>query len=90
MLPLTMPTLATLALFSVIFAWSDLLWPLIILQSPENYTLPVAISSLLGTFSTNPRVAYAASVLALIPIVVLFICIARFMTPQMFGGSVKG
>ena len=90
MLPLTMPTLATLALFSVIFAWSDLLWPLVILQSPENYTLPVAINSLLGTFATNPRVAYAASVLALIPIIVVFLAIQRFMKPELFGGSVKG
>jgi putative chitobiose transport system permease protein len=90
MLPLTMPTLATLALFSVIFAWSDLLWSLVILQSPDVYTLPVAINSLLGTFATNPRVAYAASVLALVPIVVLFLCVQRFMRPEMFGGSVKG
>ncbi|MEQ8769737.1 MAG: carbohydrate ABC transporter permease [Phycisphaerales bacterium] len=90
MLPLTRPTLATLALFSVIFAWSDLLWPLVILQSPEQYTLPVAINGLLGTFSTNPRVAYAASVLALVPIVVVFLAVQRFMSPNMFAGSVKG
>jgi putative chitobiose transport system permease protein len=90
MLPLTAPTLATLALFSVIFAWSDLLWPLVILQSPERYTLPVAINGLLGTFATNPRVAYAASVLALLPIVVVFIACQRWMRPEMFGGAVKG
>src|SRR5690606_20821497 len=60
MLPLAAPTLATLALFSIIGAWSDLLWPLVILNFDHNFTLPVAINSLLGTFSTNPRVAYAA------------------------------
>lgn len=90
MLPLIAPTLATLALFSVIFAWSDLLWSLVILQSPERYTLPVAINGLLGTFATNPRPAYAASVLALVPIVVVFVCVQRFMRPELFGGSVKG
>ena len=90
MLPLAMPTLATLAIFSVIFAWSDLLWSLVILQSPERYTLPVAINGLLGTFATNPRVAYAASVLALVPIVVVFLAAQRCMTPQAFAGSVKG
>ena len=74
----------------MIFAWSDLLWPLIILQSPEQYTLPVAINGLLGTFSTNPRVAYAASVLALVPIVVVFLAAQRLMSPNMFAGSVKG
>lgn len=89
MLPLAAPTLATLALFSIIFAWSDLLWPLVILQSDHKLTLPVAINNLLGLFATNPRVAYAASVLALVPIVVFFVAIQRFLTPQMFAGAVK-
>lgn len=90
MLPLTLPSLATLAVFSVIFAWSDLLWPLVIVQSPERYTLPVAINGLLGTFATNPRVAYAAAALALVPIVVVFLAAQRAMTPEVFSGSVKG
>lgn len=89
-LPLAMPTLATLALFSIIGAWSDLLWPLVILQSEDNFTLPVAINRLLGTFATNPRVAYAGSVLALVPIIVFFLCMHRFMRPGLFSGAVKG
>ncbi len=90
MLPLTAPTLATLALFSIIGAWSDLLWPLIVLQSQDNITLPVAVNALLGTFSTNTRAAYAGAVLALIPIILIFILLQRFMKPEMFGGAVKG
>ncbi len=90
MLPLTAPTLATLALFSVIGAWSDLLWPLIVIQSQDKMTLPVAVNALLGTFSTNIRAAYAGAVMALLPIVVIFILMQRFMKPEMFGGAVKG
>jgi putative chitobiose transport system permease protein len=89
MLPLAAPTLATLALFNIIFAWSDLLWPLVILQSDDKLTLPVAINRLMGLFATNPRVAYAASVLALVPIVAFFFAIQRFLTPQLFAGAVK-
>lgn len=89
MLPLAAPTLATLALFNIIFAWSDLLWPLIVLQSDEKMTLPVAINRLLGLFATNPRVAYAASVLALAPIVLFCFAIQRYLTPQLFAGAVK-
>ena len=89
MLPLAAPTLATLALFNIIFAWSDLLWPLVILQSDDKLTLPVAINRLMGLFATNPRVAYAASVLALAPIVLFFFAIQRFLTPQLFAGAVK-
>lgn len=90
MLPLATPTLALLALFSVIGAWSDLLWPLVILQSENKFTLPVAINRMLGVFATNPRVAYAASVLAIVPIVILFVSVQRWLRPELFGGSVKG
>lgn len=90
MLPLSAPTLATLALFSVIGAWSDLLWPLIVLQDRGNYTLPVAVNELMGMFSTNQRLAYAGSVLALVPIVAAFILSQRWLKPQMLAGSVKG
>lgn len=90
MLPLAGPTLATLAVFSVIAAWSDLLWPLVVLQSESNHTLPVAINRLLGVFATNIRIAYAASVLALIPIIVFFLIAQRFLKAGIFAGAVKG
>jgi putative chitobiose transport system permease protein len=90
MLPLAGPTLATLAVFSVIGAWSDLLWPLVVLKSESNFTLPIRINELLGQFSTNLRLAYAASVLALVPIVVFFVVAQRWLRPSMFAGAVKG
>jgi putative chitobiose transport system permease protein len=90
MLPLAAPTLATLGLFSIIGAWSDLLWPLIVLQSRDAMTLPVAVNALQGTFATNPRAVYAGAVLSLIPILVIFALLQRFMKPEMFGGAVKG
>lgn len=90
MLPLSAPTLATLALFSVIGAWSDLLWPLVVLQSRDRFTLPVAINEMTGQFSTNLRLAYAAAVLALVPIIGVFVAVQRWFRPQLFAGAVKG
>lgn len=90
MLPLARPTLATLALFSVIAAWSDLLWPLIVLQSESKFTLPVSINRLLGVFATNQRYAYAASVMALVPILLAFILSQRWFRTGLFAGAVKG
>lgn len=90
MLPLSAPTLATLALFSMIGAWSELLWPLVVLQSKDNFTLPVAINQLLGEFATNPRMAYAGAVLALIPIIVAFIAAQKWLKSGLFAGAVKG
>jgi putative chitobiose transport system permease protein len=90
MLPLAKPALATLAVFSVIGAWSNLLWPLIVLQSRETHTLPVAINQLLGVFATNVRYAYAASVLAVVPVVLFYIVAQRQLARGILAGAVKG
>ena len=90
MLPLIGPTLATLAVFSVIGAWSNLLWPLIVLQRDSNATLPVAINLLLSVFATNIRFAYAASVTALVPMVVAYLFAQRWLTRGLLAGAVKG
>ena len=90
MLPLARPALATLAVFSAIGAWSNLLWPLIVLQRDSNATLPVAINGLLSVFATNLRFAYAASVLALVPMVVFYLLMQRWLTRGLLAGAVKG
>ncbi|BAM03461.1 carbohydrate ABC transporter permease [Phycisphaera mikurensis] len=90
MLPLTAPTLATLAVFSVIGAWSNLLWPLVVLQSRDTFTLPVALNQLLGVFATNQRFAYAGAVLAVLPVVAFYALASRWLKGGMLGGAVKG
>ncbi len=90
MLPLAKPALATLAVFSVIGAWSNLLWPLIVLQEQHNYTLPVAINQLLGVFATNIRYAYAGSVLAILPVLVFYLAAQRWLIRGLLAGAVKG
>jgi ABC-type glycerol-3-phosphate transport system permease component len=90
MLPLTRPTLATLAVFSVIGAWSNLLWPLIVLEDERKYTLPVAINQLLSVFGDNVRLAYAASLLALIPLLLVYAVTQRWLQRGMLAGAVKG
>lgn len=90
MLPLARPALATLAVFSVIGAWSNLLWPLIVLQDQNNFTLPVAINQLLGVFATNVRYAYAGSVLAIIPVLVFYLLAQRWLIRGLLAGAVKG
>jgi putative chitobiose transport system permease protein len=90
MLPLATPAMATLAVFSIIGSWSSLLWPLIVLQSPENVTLPVRINELLGAFATNVRWFYAASVLALVPMVIMYVVMQRWLQRGLLAGAVKG
>ncbi len=90
MLPLARPALATLAVFSVIGAWSNLLWPLIVLQSQANYTLPVALNQLLGVFATNVRFAYAGSVIAMVPILLFYLLAQKWLVRGLLAGAVKG
>ena len=90
MLPLIRPTLATLAVFSMIGAWSNLLWPLIVLQSESKQTLPVAINQLLSVHADNVRYAYAAAVLALLPMILGYVFAQRWLERGMLAGAVKG
>lgn len=90
MLPLTKPSLATLAIFVFVGSWGDFLWPLIVLKDPDLYTLPVGISYLAGTFSANWRLIAAGSVLSIIPIVLVFVGLQRFFIGGQTAGAVKG
>jgi putative chitobiose transport system permease protein len=89
MLPMTKPALATLSIFTFIGSWGDFLWPLIVLKSPEHFTVQVGLSYMLGTFVDNYRYVAAGAVLAVIPVVVVFIFMQRHFERGLFAGSEK-
>lgn len=89
MLPMTKPALATLAVFTFIGSWGDFLWPLIVLKSPEHFTIQVGLSAMLGTFVDNYRYVAAGSVLAVIPVIIVFIFMQRYFERGVFAGSDK-
>jgi multiple sugar transport system permease protein len=72
-LPISMPAIAALAVFSFMWAWNSFLWPLIVLQSPDKYTLPVGLAMLQSELSTDWPVVMAATVVATLPVVALFL-----------------
>ncbi|MEB3198741.1 MAG: carbohydrate ABC transporter permease [Candidatus Sericytochromatia bacterium] len=90
MLPLSRPALATLAIFTFVGSWGDFLWPLVVLNDPQLYTLPVGVAYLAGTFSANWRLIAAGSVIAVIPIVVFFLLMQRHFIGDATAGAVKG
>lgn len=73
-LPLAGPALATVAIFSFIWSWNDLLTPVLYLDSQENFTLPVGMAAMLSSkFRLAPwNLLMAASILSVLPIIVLF------------------
>jgi putative chitobiose transport system permease protein len=90
MLPSIRPALVTLAIFVFIGSWSDFLWPLIILDRPEYYTLPLGVAKLAGAFSLDWRLIAAGSVISIAPILLFFGVMQRYIVPTDTGSGVKG
>ncbi|NJL21873.1 MAG: carbohydrate ABC transporter permease [Leptolyngbyaceae cyanobacterium SM1_3_5] len=90
MLPSIRPALVTLAIFVFIGSWSDFLWPLLILDRPEYYTLPLGVAKLAGAFSLDWRLIAAGSVISIAPILLFFLVMQRYIVPTEAGSGVKG
>ena len=80
MIPLMTPALATTAIFTFIWTWSDFFTPLIYLTSPESYTVPVALRSFLdSTSGSNWGAMFAMSIISLVPIFLAFLFGQRYL-----------
>lgn len=90
MLPAIRPALITLAIFVFIGAWSDFLWPLIVIQDESLYTLPLGVAKLVGTFSLDWRLVAAGSVISITPVLVLFLFLQKYIVPTDTASGVKG
>ncbi len=90
MIPAVRPAIITLGLFVFIGSWSDFLWPLIVLKSPERFTLPIGVANLAGTFDTDWRLIAAGSILAVLPILLVFVFLQRYIISTDISSGVKG
>jgi multiple sugar transport system permease protein len=89
MLPLTVPALTVVAVFHFIFLWNDFLGPLVYLQDTNATTLPVGLSGFLSRFSRQWSVLMAGSLMALIPVVILFAVAQRYIVRGINLAGVK-
>ncbi len=90
MFPLTKPAIATLAIFIFVGNWSNFLWPLIIVNDERKFTLPVAIATLSGTFVDKTQYLAAGSIIAITPVIVVFLLMQRYFISGINLGAVKG
>jgi len=88
-LPLAMPMIVTLGLFTFITTWNDFLWPLIALTDESMYTLPVAIASLMLEHSRDPELMMAGSVTTIIPVIIIFLVLQKYYVRGIMMGGVK-
>ena len=90
-LPIIAPGLTSLGLIFFMSSWNDFLGPLIYLKSPENFTLPLIIRSLIGPVGrTVYDVQMAASVISLIPLLIIFLIFQRRFVEGITAGAIKG
>ena len=90
-LPIIAPGLTSLGLIFFMGSWNDFLGPLIYLKSPENFTLPLIIRSLIGPVGrTVYDVQMAASVISLIPLLIIFLIFQRRFVEGITAGAIKG
>lgn len=89
-LPLAMPALVASLLFAFLSSWNEFLFALMLTQSLQSQTLPIAISSFLLDFTVNFSFINAAGVIAIIPPVILALLFERYIVSGLSAGAVKG
>ncbi|MBT9492729.1 MAG: carbohydrate ABC transporter permease [Paucibacter sp.] len=88
-LPLLKPALGTLGLITFIASWNNFIGPLIVMRSPEMYTLPLALRSLQSPADTEWGALMAGSAIATLPLIVLFVLSSRQLISGLTVGAVK-
>lgn len=89
-LPLTLPGIAATAIYSFITGWNEYMFAQILINSPENKTVPVAIAELMGFYKILWNDMMAASLIASIPLIIMFIFMQKYFISSLTAGSVKG
>ena len=90
MLPLAGPALAAVTILTFQGMWNDFFWQLVIMQDPDHYTLTVGLASFVGQYKTLWPQLMAASVIAIIPITLLFLVFQRYFIAGATAAGVKG
>lgn len=88
-LPQLLPHVAALSILLFAATWGALFWPVIVLRSTEMFTLPVALSSLIGSYDQPYDLLLAGSLLSLIPPLLLFFAVQRFFVKSLVAGAFK-
>lgn len=88
--PLLKPTIATIAIIDAMAFWNDYLLPSLVLGRKELYTIPIAMQAFYGTYSTDIGLVMAALLLAMLPILILYVFLQRYIVEGVTSGAVKG
>ena len=88
--PLLKPTIATVAIIDAMAFWNDYLLPSLVLTDKSLYTIPIATQAFYGTYSTDIGLVMAALLLAMLPILILYLFLQKYIVAGVTSGAVKG
>ncbi len=89
-IPLAIPALVTVGIYTFMIAWNEFLYAFIFLNDRATFTIPIKINTIFNDPSPRPHVVMAASTIMTIPIIVLFLAFEKYLSQGLTSGSVKG
>jgi multiple sugar transport system permease protein len=89
-LPLIRPAIAAVSIFTFIWSWNNLLWPLLVLSNPKLMTIPVGLATVQGNFGIRYADTMAAALLGALPLIALFLFFQRQIVEGVAGTGLKG
>ena len=87
---LMLPAYGAMAILEGLKSWNNYLWPLIVLRTTKQFTIPIGLNTLLTPYGNNYNILISGAVIATIPIIVLFLMFQRYFISGLSSGSVKG
>ena len=90
MLPLVVPAMLTLGVFTLMNTWNDYMGPLIYLSSPEKYTMTLGIAYFKGVYTTQWNLVMAGSIVSVVPILIAYLCAQKYFIEGSAFSGVKG
>lgn len=90
MVPLMAPAFSSMLILQSLFSWNNFLWPLIVLRTNEQLTIPIGLATLLTPYGNNFDMLISGAVLAIVPILIVFLFFQKYFIEGMTAGGIKG
>lgn len=87
---LMLPAYGAMAILEGLKSWNSYLWPLIVLRTTKQFTIPIGLNTLLTPYGNNYNMLISGAVIATIPIIILFLLFQKYFISGLSSGSVKG
>lgn len=90
MMPLTKPAFAAMGILCAMGSWNNMLWPMMVYRSSNQFTLPIGLNTLLTPYGNNYDLLIAGSMFAILPVLIVFLSFQNYFIEGMTAGAVKG